>query len=202
MKKSTVPVGGRFGKLTVVGFAGCDSRGNSLWKCKCDCGLCVTVRAARIKSGKTKSCGCLKSENKLTHGQHGTRLYRIWANMKSRCGNENVDAYIRYGAEGKTVCEEWQLFEPFYEWAMANGYADGLTIERKDNSKGYSPENCKWATFKEQQNNRRNNHLVSYNGETKTISQWAEATGIGRGTIWARLRKGWSAEKALTTLVK
>ena len=197
MGKANDLTGERFGKLTVVGFAGRDAHGNALWHCECECGNLATVRADRIKSGKTKSCGCIKRESRKKHGKSSARIYRIWTNMKTRCGNANVGSFRLYGAEGKTVCEEWQQFAPFYEWSMANGYADNLTIERKDNGKGYSPENCVWATMKDQQNNRRNNHLVTHNGETKTISQWAEITGMRQATIWARLKNGWDVEKAL-----
>ncbi len=129
--------------------------------------------------------------NGMTHGQWGTRLYRIWKCMKTRCHNQNHQAYDRYGARGITVCDEWKDdFQAFYDWAMANGYEDHLTIDRKENDKGYSPDNCRWVTAKVQANNRKNNVLVTINGETKTIAQWAEQCGLKYDTVLKRYNKG------------
>lgn len=135
-----------------------------------------------------------------THGMTNTRLHRIWRAMKRRCYNPHFEQYKDYGGKGVGICSEWKNdFLSFYRWAMANGYADNLTIDRKDISGNYDPSNCRWATRKEQANNRRNNHLVTYQGKAQTIAQWAEETGIQDATIEARLKRGWSVERTLET---
>ena len=138
----------------------------------------------------------------LTHGQRNTRLYHIWTSMKQRCCNPNHKYYNLYGGRGISVCEEWLNFEPFYEWAKASGYNDKLTIDRKDNDKGYSPDNCRWTTQKVQCNNRRNNVLLTCNGKTQTLTQWSEELGIGIDTLWRRMNVyGWDVERTLTEKV-
>lgn len=139
-----------------------------------------------------------------THGQTETRLYYIWTSMKARCFNQNNHSFKYYGNRGITVCEEWkQSFESFAAWANANGYSDTLTLDRLDNNKGYSPDNCRWADRTAQSRNRRNNRLLTYKGETKTFGEWAEITGIKNEVLWKRLLiYGWSVEKAFTTPVK
>ena len=127
-----------------------------------------------------------------------TRLYRIWSNMKTRCENPNRKDYKRYGQRGVKVCEEWSDFLTFYEWAINNGYKDGLTLDRIDANSNYEPSNCRWATAKEQGNNRTNNHLITYNGETKTIAQWAEERNINHDTLYSRInRMNWDIGRAL-----
>lgn len=136
------------------------------------------------------------------HGQFGTRIYRIWNGIKSRCQNKNAKDYERYGGRGIAVCEEWQAFEPFYEWAMANGYRDDLSIDRIDNDGNYCPENCRWTTVRKQSRNRRSNRILEYNGVKKCLSEWDESVGAKtRGVVRQRLVRGWSIEKAVTTPV-
>ena len=131
------------------------------------------------------------------------RLYRIWANMRTRCNNRNFPKYADYGGRGISVCEAWKSFGPFKEWAMSSGYRDDLTLDRIDNDGNYCPENCRWTTQKKQCNNKRNNHTLSYNGETLTISEWAQRLNMNYFSLHDRITKlGWSAEKALTTPVK
>ena len=131
------------------------------------------------------------------------RLYNIWCLMKGRCYNMNHHRYGRYGARGIEVCDEWKNdFKSFEKWAMANGYRDDLTIDRIDNDGPYSPNNCRWATRKEQSNNSSNNHLISVNGEIYTASQLAEAYGIPRQTFYRRLQRGWDITKALCQPVR
>lgn len=141
-----------------------------------------------------------KSNPMYKHGGYGTRLYEIWRSLKKRCLNPKTEQYSNYGGRGITVCDEWRdSFQAFYDWAMANGYRDDLTLDRIDGNGNYEPSNCRWATWKEQQNNRRNNHFITYNGETKTLKQWSEQVGIDWDILYSRLKKGWSVEKALTT---
>lgn len=133
------------------------------------------------------------------HGQYGTRLYEIWRTMKKRCTNPKHGQYRNYGGRGIQLCEEWKDFRLFYEWAIKSGYADNLTLERIDNGDNYSPENCRWATIKEQANNRRSNHIIEYAGERLTLAQWSEKLGVSWACLYERLRKGWTIERALTT---
>ena len=182
--------------LTVIEYSHMGAKGHSYWICRCECGKLKTVRGSHLKSGNVKSCGC-RAPNYL-HGQSKTRLYNIWGKMLQRCYNENDHAYFEYGGRGIKVVELWHKFEPFYEWAINNGYSKELTIDRTNNEKGYSPENCRWATPMQQANNTRRNHLITYQGHTQTVMQWAREKGIKQSTLSMRINKyGWSAEKAL-----
>ena len=131
------------------------------------------------------------------------RLYSIWHNMKSRCYNPNTEKFKYYGGKGISVCEEWKNnFKAFYDWAVANGYRDDLTIDRINGSKGYSPDNCKWSDMTQQNNNTSKNHYVSHNGETKTSSEWAKQYGIHRCVFNNRIQRGWTFEKAINQFAK
>ena len=139
------------------------------------------------------------NKNHVTYGFSHTRIDNIYKSMISRCYCPNNINYNRYGGRGITVCEEWKNDKRnFFEWAFVNGYSEKLTIDRKDVNKGYSPDNCRWATQKEQQNNRSNNRVLEFNGVSHTLGEWFDITGIKLGTIWNRLKSGWSAEDTLT----
>ena len=156
-----------FGRLVVIREAG-RANGAVTWLCRClgrkgdDCGNEVVVDGRNLRSGKTKSCGCLQrdrtSEANTKHGKRSTKIYAVWQQMMCRAGEGACDEYTasRYKERGINVCEEWKCFEVFYEWAIANGYKEGLPIDRKDNDKGYCPENCHWVSQRENANNRHN----------------------------------------------
>lgn len=154
--------GMKFGMLTVVGRSEqTGARKQIKWDCVCECGRQHTVDGMALKSGDSKSCGCLTRSPAFvtkakTHGLSKSRLYRIYRHMRNRCANALVESYPLYGGRGISVCDEWMTFEPFRDWAYANGYADSLSIDRKDNDLGYFPENCQWSTNDEQARNKRN----------------------------------------------
>lgn len=199
--------GKRFGKLTVIEYSHTERNGNEIrayWKCKCDCGNETTVKGKELKSGNTKSCGCLKIERgNHTHNLSKTRLYTIFCHMKDRCYNKNSRLYKWYGGRGITVCNEWlNDFQTFYDWAMSNGYKENLTIERKDVNGNYCHENCCWITKSEQQSNKRSNLFYSYDGETKTLKQWSKEFGINYQTLYHRVvKKKMDIKEALETEV-
>lgn len=190
--------GQRFGYLTVLERVP-DINGETAWLCQCICGNTKVVKRRNLTRGYTKSCGCRAFESKKTHGMRGTRLYGIWSRMKRRCLNPKDDHYRNYGARGIGICIEWLAFEPFKDWALSNGYEENLTIDRIDVNGNYCPENCRWVDIKTQENNKRNNHLIEYDGQTHNLTEWAELIGIERHVLYQRLRKGWSIEKALST---
>lgn len=202
--------GKRFGMLTVEEEAQpyISPKGVSCtrWKCRCDCGNEKIALSHYLKNGRTNNCGCQtskkKAKAKTVHGLNGTRIRKVWASMMNRCNNPNCYEYDIYGGRGITVCEEWKKLENFAKWAYSNGYKESAefgecTIDRIDNNKGYSPDNCRWATAKEQGNNKRNNHFIEYNGKRQTIAQWADELGINRGTLMSRIKNRWPLEKAL-----
>lgn len=199
--------GQRFGRLVVIG-RGADyltSGGHKFarWRCKCDCGNIVLVKSVHLRNGITKSCGCISAEllekRNRVHGMRYTKLYEVWKGMKSRCENPKHIGFKDYGGRGISVCEEWRDdFLQFYEWAVGHGYADGLTIDRIDNEKGYSPENCRWVTRAFQNAHKRNNHLIEFSGQIHTLAEWARLTGIDHTVILDRLKHGWQIARALT----
>lgn len=196
-------IGQRFGKLTVVARGENTKGGKTTWVCACDCGKQKEkpVTSYDLTSGKVRSCGCLYYESNkginATHHGTGTRLYRIWNGMRQRCNYQKGIAYDRYGGKGISVCKEWDDFEIFRTWSMANGYAENLTIDRIDNSKGYSPENCRWATMKEQIDNRSNTVRITIGGVEKTLSEWSEISGIPAATLWWRVKNHWAEDELL-----
>lgn len=188
----------RFGKLVVLNRVKNAHGGHAYFSCRCDCGKVKIVRSNSLRGGKIVSCGCNRGKHS-THGMTHTRIYMTWSQMLYRCNNENSTSYRHYGGRGIKVCEAWHKFENFYAWATKNGYSENLEIERKNNNKGYSPNNCKWATRKEQMNNTRSNRMLEFQGKCHNIKQWGSITGISPNTIWYRLDFGWSIEDTLTT---
>lgn len=196
--------GQRFGRLVVVSRADSIS-GATIWNCKCDCGKEKKVYATNLKRGVTKSCGCWHDEsskiNSRTHGMTNTNIYTTYRNMISRCYNKKSEKYKRYGGRGIKVCDEWKNnFISFYDWAMKNGYKENLSIDRIDNDGNYEPSNCRWVTMNKQANNRRNNHFVNINGQTKTMAEWINSKKYeaDKATVYQRIKRGWSDIDAIT----
>lgn len=194
--------GNQYGRLTAIKRVGTDKWGGSLWLCRCECGNEKTVSYGHLKSGASQSCGCLCTERtrqiNTKHSMSRTRLYRVWHHINNRCNNPNIDGFKDYGGRGIKMCNEWKDFTCFMTWALNNGYTDTMSIDRIDVNGNYEPSNCRWVTMKEQQNNKRNNHLITYKGITKTVSEWAEERGIKYGTLFARLtRYHWDVATAL-----
>lgn len=201
--------GQRFGRLVVIGRADPprDLRRRARWRCICDCGREVEVYGFNLSNGNTASCGCLQVERSTaastTHGQSGSRLYVTWRDMLQRCENPHNPRYSNYGERGIAVCEEWHIFTNFMQWAERTGYQDDLTIDRIDVNEGYNPVNCRWATVREQNRNKRNNVLITYCGITRCLADWAITLGIHPVTLWERIfRYHWDIERAFTTPVR
>lgn len=194
-------IGKKINKLTIIGIEKQKSWNKKMmwyWKVKCECGNEKIVFPKYVVDGKTKSCGCYQKEEVTKHGKSGTRLYKIWADMKIRCNPNNSKAK-GYGDRGICVCEEWGKYELFEKWAIENGYNDHLTIERIDVNGNYSPENCKWIPRGEQVWNRRNTIHVKYEGRSMSLSEACKIAGIPYMIVFNRIYKyGWSVEKALS----
>lgn len=193
--------GKRFGRLVVIGISHKDKHGRWLWDTKCDCSVSKSILGNAMNSGLIKSCGCLHKENRFKHGMIETTIYSSWKAMKARCLNPKSKSYHNYGNRGIMICERWlNSFENFL--ADMGEKSEGLTLERINNDKGYYKENCKWATRKEQANNRRLANkkyiIIDFNGCKLTISQWAKKLNIKRATLKNRLHLGWPIERALT----
>jgi len=198
-----------FGRWTVI----CEDeprmyKGRRLrrWVCRCECGTERSVSEHCLKLGQSKSCGCYHSDImrdvskcNITHGMADTRLYRIYKHMVCRCTNQNDIRYSKYGARGISICEEWDTFEKFAEWALNNGYNENLSIDRIDVNLGYTPDNCKWSTPFEQAVNKTNTHYVEFRGERKSIAEWAKEYGMPYKRLHKRIQSGWDPERALLT---
>ena len=189
----------KFGKLLVISFAEKKKKPSGqysyYWFCKCDCGKTIKVSATHLKSGHTQSCGCHKN---TMDGKSKDRLCQIWRAIKARCNNEKNNRYKYYGLKGIKVCNEWMSnYSEFENWAISNGYADNLTIDRIDNNGNYEPSNCRWIDNKKQQRNKSNNVFITYKNETHCIAEWAEIKGIKPATLHSRYKKKWEVEKIL-----
>lgn len=205
--------GQKFGRLSVIRYAYTDKYRCAVFECKCECGNTVYVRGRSLRSGETKSCGCLqkdiakehieelnakggRGQGNLKHGCKHTELYRHWCHMKQRCNNERSDNYKYYGGRGIKVCSTWEKdFVSFKTWAIKNGYKDGLTLERIDVNGNYEPKNCKWIPFIKQIRNRRNTVKLTYKNDTKPLVEWCELFGVNYKLAHARYKKGWLFER-------
>lgn len=202
MKKYDL-AGKRFGMLVVVKEAGRSCHGGVVWECKCDCGETKYICSHELVKGHSTSCGCKRktslSRLRYRHGDVGTRLYKTWQDMKSRCQNKQNKFYKDYGGRGISVCEEWDRdYIAFRAWAISSGYNDSLTIDRIDVNGNYEPNNCKWSTQYQQANNRRSAHFVTYHGKTGALTNMCRELNVNYVSVKSRMRsKGISFEEAV-----
>lgn len=199
-----IDLGTKFGRWTVIGKK--IRRNNRTYiLCKCDCGTIKEVQYQNLRNGISTSCGCYHKEllrkQKYVHGEKHTRLYSTWIKMRHRCNSPNDSHYNSYGGRGIKVCDEWERsYQAFSEWAKANGYDESkswkeCSIDRIDNDKGYSPDNCRWVDYKTQANNRQNNIPITYKGMTKNVIEWSRELNISRNAIAYRYKKGLPLEE-------
>ena len=192
--------GKRFGMLTVDKKAGVTNN-KTMWLCKCDCGNTTVVPTAYLNNGHTKSCGCGNSKFHTSHGMSRSHTYTVWHGMMTRVSdNPSSQGYKNYGSRGVTVCERWHKFENFL--ADMGECPEKMSIDRIDVNGNYEPSNCRWATQKQQMNNTRSNHIITFNGKSMTIQQWSDYIGIPGQTLRTRIKRGWSIEDALTKKVR
>lgn len=195
--------GQRFGRwLVLERIPGLNKSGQARYMCRCDCGTEKAVTGGYLRDGRTTSCGCARrelwSQRMQTHGLSKHRLFPTWVAMMGRCYNTNNAAYNRYGGRGITVCERWHDVRHFIadNEVLAK---PSLSIDRRDNDGPYSPANVRWASRREQSNNRRSNVLLTFEGRTQPLFDWAREVGIAPRTLWSRIRTGWPTGEALTT---
>jgi len=189
----------RFGKLLALEPIKKSYDANYYWLCICDCGKEKTILSSNLVRGISTTCGCGKiklGEVTTKHGMTKTRIFKIWAGIRKRCNNSKCESYKHYGGRGIVISEKWDNFIDFYN-DMKEGYADDLSLDRIDPNGNYEPGNCRWATSKTQNRNRRNNNVITFNNESKTLSEWAELSGNNYTVINYRIRKGWDVEKAI-----
>lgn len=193
--------GQKFNRLTVVKYHGKIGAAKAIaWVCSCDCGKALIVSSASLKSGKQKSCGCLRKEFKVVHGGYKLRAFRIWASMKQRCLNPEANGYSDYGGRGIKVCEAWLEFANFL--ADMGEAPAGMSIDRIDVNGDYEPGNCRWVTGKTQGQNRRNNHILTAFGQSKSLAAFADEYKLEYNTLVRRVKQGWEIERALLEPVK
>lgn len=213
MRKRIIVInpGDRFGKLTVIKELPTRKRPprtyDRMFLCSCDCGNQVTVAMSGLRGGSTNSCGCLiKERGKIKKDSDelpDRRLRRIWYNMRRRCDGRNEKDFRNYTSRNIKVCAEWiNDFETFKKWALSNGYSPVLTIDRIDGSLGYFPDNCRWATVKQQMNNVKYNVVLKKGDEFHTIAEWSEILGVKAHSLYRRKKEGWDDERILNTPIK
>lgn len=193
--------GQRYGKLTVIGIAVDEVGKKKKWLCLCDCGKEAIISSSNLRSGHTKSCiKCGHDEvrsQQLKHGYSNTHIYYVWNTMLSRCERPNAKSYFDYGGRGIKVCAEWHDAATFISWALENGYATGMEIDRIDVDGDYCPQNCRFIPRLENANNKTNNKLIEYNGEIKTLADWSRYFCVNYKNLSRNLKKGYSLEEAV-----
>ena len=201
MPKAKDYTGIRYGSCVMLRFYGHDEQGRRLWKAKCDCGNEFVARPDHMKrAGHCVTCGRKNQAKAISkHGDYKNPLYAIWQSMRQRCQNPKAQEFHDYGGRGICVCDEWNDWQAFKAWAMANNYKKGLSIERIDVNGNYEPGNCKWIPLSEQGFNKRNSHLITYNGKTQSIAKFAKEYGFRTCVLERRIYRGWTVERALTT---
>lgn len=204
-------IGRKFNMLTIQSIGEpqkrTDGRNYNTIICKCDCGLIKVLKLTHVKSGHTKSCGCTRKANTIkaltTHGMSYHPLYQVYEGMMDRCYNSKCIGYCNYGARGITVCNEWgNSRSAFFTWAMANGWAKGLELDRRDNDNGYNPENCRFVTKNINLRNTRNNRTHYYNGQGRCLVEWSEVLNIPYSLLTKRMHRGWDFTKAVETPIQ
>ncbi len=204
MRKKVDP-SAKYGRLRPTSYVPGNSKRAAKWTCQCDCGNVTEVEVANLLRGRSQSCGCLRGEGlrerSTTHGLSNSREYVAWCNIKARCLRSTSASYHNYGGRGITVCERWASPDGFGAFLADMGPAPSSkhSGERRDNNGPDSPDNCYWATRKEQARNKRNNALITFEGETLCVTDWAERYGINAMTLASRLRAGWDVRRALST---
>lgn len=198
--------GKTFNRLTVIKRAEIEKK-EVYYLCKCTCGNEKIIRGKDLKYNKIKSCGCLKkektTERNTKHGLRHTRIYRIWLLMKNRCLNSKYYLFKNYGGRGITVCNEWKNdFVKFYDWSMANGYKEDLSIDRINVNGNYEPSNCRWTTKLQQQRNTTRLRKITYKNETHCISEWADILGLEYNTLYYRFRRNNYSEDVLKRVIE
>jgi hypothetical protein len=210
-KKLEVHPGDKYNRLTIIKEVE-KRKGKRYVLCQCDCGKMDIVRFVALRAGEVKSCGCWKREksasrmhematcrpNYSEHHSYYKEMYSIWHGMKQRCENPNRPHYEDYGGRGIKVCKEWQKFAPFQKWAHKSGWAPGLSIDRINSDGNYEPSNCRWITMEQQQLNRRNTVLLTLNGITSPLVEWAKIYHLPQHIIRNRLKNGWTVKEAIT----
>lgn len=196
-----IDIGNKYGKLTVISkgkkFYQPSGQFQQGWTCKCECGRIKDIRGAHLESGRTTSCNC------NGHGETGTKLHNTWRGMKNRCKPYHSESHLYYD-KGIKVCKEWNTFNKFKEWALQNGYKDGLTIDRIDGNKGYYPDNCRFVSQKVNSNNTENTFYVNYNGDKKAFMLLLDEKGLTNhsAAIRSRIKRGWPVSDAINKPIR
>lgn len=199
--------GHKYGRLKVLKLNGLNERKRKIWLCQCDCGQYTTLSTNELRTGNTQSCGCLHKEiliknnkKRAYHSLSRTKLYGVYNKMKARCNHKNHRGYEYYGGKNIKVCEEWSNdFRSFREWALNNGYQEGLTIDRKNLSGNYTPENCRWVTWDKQSINKTNTRFFEYKGKKQTLREWSMELNFNYKVLCNRIhRHKWTFERAIT----
>ena len=194
-------IGKKHNKLTILEHFKKGKNNSNYFRCLCECGRIADIRANHLFNDNQQTCG--RTHKKYEDSQIGEKLYNTWNRMVDRCNNPKNHKYYAYGGRGIKVCNEWQNnYDTFYKWAIEKGYRVGLWIERIDNDGNYCPENCRWATRKEQMRNTRRNNFIKYNGEIKTLAEWCEVLSLPYATVNTRLHRGYGPERAFETPIR